>query len=54
VDERLAMHFVRNEENENLIKDYVHTEATVAVKRVHDAETPFVQEQQDIRYVAKV
>ena len=48
------MHFVGNEENKKLINDYVDTESTVAVKQVHDAETPIVQEQEDMRNVEQV
>jgi len=49
-----GMHFVGNEENKKLINDYVDTESTVAVKQVHDAETPIVQEQEDMRNVEQV
>jgi hypothetical protein len=47
-EKRLNMHFFRNQGKENWIKDEVHRETAVARKRVQDAETVIMQEQEDM------
>jgi hypothetical protein len=54
VEKRWKMHFIRNQEQEKWIEDYEDREATVARKRVQDAETAIMQEQVDMRNVEKV
>jgi len=41
-------HLLPNEENERSIKDYLERESAVARKRVQDAETVIMQEQEDM------
>jgi len=45
------MHFERNKEKEKWIKEYVEGETAVARKRVQDADTAIMQEQEDISTV---
>jgi len=52
VEKRQEMHFLRNEEKEKWIEDYDNRETAVARKRVQDAETAIMQEQQHMRNVA--
>jgi len=46
---RWEMCFLSNKENEKWITDYVDRETAVARKRVQDAETAIMQEQEDLR-----
>jgi hypothetical protein len=46
VDQRQGMHFLCNEEKEKRISDYVDIGSAKARKRVQDAETANMQEQE--------
>jgi hypothetical protein len=50
---RLETHFFSNEERETWIEDFVEREATVARKRVHDAKTGMMQEQEHMGHVER-
>jgi len=47
VEKRWAMHLFCNEENEKWIEDYVDNETTDARKRVQNAETAMMHQQED-------
>jgi len=50
---RPETHIVSNEENDQWIEHYVDRETTVARKRVQDAETEIMQEQEHMRNIGK-
>jgi len=52
-EKRQESHFLSNKEREKLIDDYVERETTVARKRVQDAETAMMQEQDHMGHVEK-
>jgi hypothetical protein len=45
-EKRWETHFLSNEERENWIEDYLERETAVARKRVQDAKTAMMQEQE--------
>jgi len=53
VGRRRETHFSCNEEKEKWIKDYVDSETAVARKRVQDADTAIMQEQEHMMNVEK-
>jgi len=52
-EKRREKHFLSNEEREKLIKDYVERETAVGKKRVQDAKTAMMQEQEHMENVEK-
>jgi len=53
-EKRWESHCLSNEEKEEWIEDYVDRETAVARKRVQDADTAIIQEQEDMRYAETV
>ena len=53
VEKRRETHFLRNEEREKWIEDYVERQTAVARKRVQDAKTAMMQEQEHMENVEK-
>jgi hypothetical protein len=53
VEKRRETHFLSNEEREKWIEDYVERETAVARKRVQDAKTAMMQEQEHMENVEK-
>ena len=52
-EKRWETHFLRNKESAKWIEDHVELETAVARKRVQDAETAMMQEQEHMENVEK-